>query len=71
MAEIKFEIVEHIADISEKKNWKLELNRVKWNDGPAKLDLRSWSEDHSKCSKGISLTDEEADVLKEVLLTII
>ena len=33
MAEIKYEVVEHIGVLSESaKGWKKELNRVSWND---------------------------------------
>ncbi|MEE0516929.1 MAG: PC4/YdbC family ssDNA-binding protein [Anaerovoracaceae bacterium] len=67
MSGIKFEIVEHITTISERGKWTLELNRVSWNGNPPKLDLRSWSEDHEKCSKGINLTHDEALALREVL----
>lgn len=67
MNEIKFEIVEQVAVISQRGKWTLELNRISWNGNPEKLDLRSWSEDHEKCSKGINLTHEEACVLREVL----
>ena len=67
MSGIKFEIVEHITTISERGKWTLELNRVSWNGNPPKLDLRSWSEDHEKCSKGIKLTHDEALALREVL----
>ena len=67
MSGIKFEIVEHITTISERGKWTLELNRVSWNGNPPKLDLRSLSEDHEKCSKGINLTHDEALALREVL----
>ena len=67
MSGIKFEIVEHITTISERGKWTLELNRVSWNGNPPKLDLRSWSEDHEKCSKEINLTHDEALALREVL----
>lgn len=65
---IEHKIIEKIAVISERTGgWKLELNRVKWNNGMEKLDLRPWNEDHSKCSKGLTLTDKEAAILCGVL----
>lgn len=65
---IEHKIIEQIAVISERTGgWKLELNRVRWNNGTEKLDLRPWNEDHSKCSKGLTLTDEEAATLCGVL----
>ena len=39
--------------------WRKEVNIVSWNEGPAKLDIRDWSEDHEKMSRGITLTADE------------
>ncbi len=67
-SEVKFEIVEHMGVLSEgSKGWTKELNKVSWNDGAPKYDLRDWSPDHTKMGKGITLTDEEAKKLKEML----
>lgn len=69
MAELKFEIKESIARLSEEKSgWVKELNLVSWNGNEAKFDLRSWSADHMKMGKGITLTKEELIALKDVLL---
>lgn len=61
MAEsIQFEIVEHIAVLSESsRGWKKELNLVKWNGRDAKYDIREWSPDYTRMGKGITLTEEE------------
>lgn len=60
--EVKFEIVEHIATIEEfGSGWTFEFNLVKWADGEPKLDLRNWNEDHSKCSRGMTLFESEMD----------
>ena len=68
MADIKFEIVEEIGVLSENaKGWRKELNKVSWNDAAPKYDLRDWSPDHEKMGKGITLTDDEAKKLKELL----
>ncbi len=68
MAELKFEIKEHIGIISENaKGWTKELNLVSWNDYPAKYDLREWSPDHTRMNKGITLTEEEIENLKKLL----
>lgn len=45
----------------------LEVNVVSWNGGKPKLDIRAWTNDMSSCSKGIRLTDEEAEKLMHVL----
>ena len=64
MADIKYEIKEEIAVISENsKGWRKELNLVSWNDAEPKYDIRDWSPDHEKMGKGITLTKEEAKQL--------
>ena len=50
-----------------KGGWNLELNFVSWGGRPAKYDIRSWSADHEKMGKGITLTQEEAVALKNLL----
>ncbi len=67
MANIKYEIVEKIAVLSEKGDWTKELNKVSWNDRPAKFDIRDWNHEEERMGKGTTLTDEEALVLKEAL----
>lgn len=68
MSDIKFEIIETLGVIStSSKGWTTEVNRVSWNDKPAKIDIRDWSPDHQKMGKGITVTDEEAQALKEIL----
>lgn len=65
---IKYEIKENIGTLSTStKGWLKELNLVSWNDREVKFDIREWSEDHSKMSKGITLTNEEICTLKELL----
>lgn len=59
-----FDIEKHITVLQEESNgWRKELNMVSWNNRDAKFDIRSWSEDHSKMSKGITLTKEEVERL--------
>lgn len=72
MPEIKYEITQSIACLSEEKNgWTKGLNLVSWNGNAPKYDILSWSADHSKMGKGITLTKEElvqlASVLRELL----
>ena len=68
MADIKFEIVEEIGVLSESsKGWRKELNLVSWNGAAAKYDIRDWAPDHEKMGKGITLTEDEAQKLKELL----
>jgi hypothetical protein len=68
MADIKFEIMEHIGTIAENaRGWTRELNLVSWNGAAPKFDLRDWAPDHSKMGKGITLTSEELKGLKNML----
>ena len=67
MAELKYEIIDKIAILSGKGTWTKELNKVSWNDRPAKFDLRDWNHDEGKMGKGVTLTDEEIQNLKQVL----
>lgn len=64
MSEFTFEIVEKLLVLSEnEKGWTKELNRVSFNGAPAKFDLRTWSLDHTKMGKGITLSNEEFKVI--------
>lgn len=68
LAEIKFEIIETIAVLSESpKGWKKELNLISWNGREPKYDIREWSPEHEKMGKGVTLSDEEVKKLKEAL----
>lgn len=64
MSEFKFEIVEKLLVLSENdKGWTKELNRVSFNGAEPKWDIRTWSPDHTKMGKGITLTQEEFQTL--------
>lgn len=68
MAELKFEITEHLGVLSDNpKGWTKELNKVSWNEREPKYDLREWNPDHTRMGKGVTLTDEEVEVLKKIL----
>ena len=58
--DITIEIIEEIGIISTvDTGWTKELNLVRWNDGPAKYDIRDWDPTHTRMSKGITLKEEE------------
>lgn len=68
MAEIKYEVVEHIGVLSESaKGWKKELNRISWNGASPKYDIREWAPNREKMGKGITLTDSEFNEFKNLL----
>lgn len=60
--EATFEITEKIGVITEySTGWKRELNIVSWNEGTPKYDIRDWNSDHSRMSRGITLTEDEME----------
>ena len=68
MPEIKYELVEKIGIVSEGNNgWNKELNLIKWNEREAVYDIRTWSPDREKMGKGITISVEEAKVLRDML----
>ena len=57
-----------IGIVSEGKNgWNKELNLIKWNEREAVYDIRTWSPDREKMGKGITISVEEAKVLRDML----
>ena len=69
MADIKYEIVNHIGVLSTSPSgWTKELNVVSWNGGQEKYDIRDWSPDHTKMSKGITLNEEEIGQLRLLII---
>jgi len=70
MDSIKFDIVKHFGVISsEKSGWRKELNLVSWNERTPKLDVRDWAPGHEKMGKGVTLSQEEAAQLAELLVS--
>lgn len=68
MAEFRYEITEELGVISEgRMGWTKELNRISWNGGNPKFDIRDWAPEHEKMGKGVTLTEEEARELYRLL----
>lgn len=66
--DVKYEIVEKLGVLSEGNNgWKKEINLISWNGREPKYDIRDWSENHEKMGKGITLTEDEATKLRNIL----
>ena len=64
----KYEITKSIATLStEKSGWTKELNLIAWNGKAPKYDIRSWSPDHQKMGKGVTLSAEELSALKAAI----
>ena len=65
---ITFEIERHLGVLeSFQTGWSKELNLVSWNGNPAKYDIRDWSPDHTKMSKGITLTRKQMSLMFDLL----
>ena len=51
-----------------KDGWSREVNLVSWNgQQPPKIDIREWSPDHTKMSRGITLSETEAERLIQAI----
>ena len=67
-SEISFEIIETLGVLSTSmKGWTKELNLISWNGRAPKYDLREWSPEHDKMGKGVTLSKEELEALKDLL----
>jgi hypothetical protein len=54
------DIVQSLCVLSARNDeWSLEFNLVKWNDNKPKYDIRPWNNDHTRCGKGITLSEDE------------
>lgn len=68
MAELTFEITEHIGVLSTSaRGWTKELNKVSWNEREAKYDIREWNPDHTRMGKGVTLSEEDIENLRKLL----
>lgn len=57
-----------IAFPAKDSGWHKELNLISWFGKAPVYDLRDWNADHTKMSKGITLTKDELMILKEAEL---
>lgn len=72
MAETKRELTKEIVESygvlsTSSSGWTKELNKVSWNGKEAKYDLREWDPTHEKVGKGVTLTEEEFQELKNII----
>ena len=65
-----YNIEEFIAPLKEtdKNDWVKGVARIKWGDNPTTLDIRNINLATNGAYRGISLSDEEADALTNILL---
>ncbi len=69
MSDFRFEVTERFGVISqnEESGWKKEFNKVSWNGREPKFDIREWSADGRKMNKGVTFTDSEMSILKDLI----
>lgn len=67
MSDFKYEIVKDIKVLSENKGYTKEVNLIKYGDKEPLLDIRKWDRNNDTMQKGITLNQEEAELLKEAL----
>ena len=67
--DFRYDIVEKIGVLSENaKGWRKELNLISWNGAAPKYDIRDWAPEHEKMGKGVTLTKEELEALKKLII---
>lgn len=59
LANVDFKITERLFSLPSSGTFTKELNKVSWNGREPVYDLRGWNEDHTKMTKGITLTNDE------------
>lgn len=66
---VNYRIVRPLGVLSENENITTELNLISYNNYKPKLDLRKWERkgDNKIMQRGLTLTTEEARLLKESL----
>ena len=65
MPDLKYNIIQNLAVLPAVGKWHKELNLIEWGDRKAKYDIRGWNKDRSEMTKGITLSKEEMEYLKE------
>ena len=67
--DFRYDIVEKIGVLSENaKGWRKEINLISWNGAAPKYDIREWAPEHEKMGKGVTLTKEELEALKKLII---
>ena len=67
--DFRYDILEKIGVLSENaKGWRKELNLISWNGAAPKYDIREWAPEHEKMGKGVTLTKEELEALKKLII---
>lgn len=66
--EFKSEVIERVATLKEGNSYSKEVLRMIWGDNAITMDIRMVNKTNDFIGKGISLSDEECDILVDILL---
>lgn len=67
MKNFNYKLLEHYGTIAEDERISLEVNLISFNDAPAKIDIRRWDKENKRMLKGIAISADEAETLKNIL----
>lgn len=67
--DFSYEVIEYLGQIDNKEGWCKSVARIAWGENPVTIDIRHMNITGNKMGKGISLTDEEADNVVDILLS--
>lgn len=66
---ITYEVKEIIGVLETKESgWRKEVTLTSWNGGTPKIDIREWDPNHMRCGRGLTLPEEEARRMTEMLM---
>ena len=65
--EFKYDILAEIGTVEEGSYQDTIVKVISWNDGDPKLDIRKWNKDENKMGKGISISLDSVQKLKDLL----
>ena len=65
---ITYEIQRHLGVVdTTEKGWRQEVNVVAWFGGKPKIDIRTWSPDHERMTRGLTLTSDQAAKVADII----
>lgn len=66
---IKHDVIEKLGTLNDSESWTISVDRASWNDQPAKIDIRRMNKEKGIYGKGVSISDQETDVLVNILVS--
>lgn len=66
--EVPFTVHEILGVLKERADgWKYEVTLTSWNGQTPKIDIRCWDPDHERMTRGITMFEDEAKKLAQIL----